>query len=117
MSVHYSTQQVESFLRQFKVKVDIFGVIFLHREKQLETMRILGLPADARKPFLKELVVDDYIETILKEEANNNMEMWVFGKTYDNKDIYIKISMGEPNSKTICVSFHIAERPLKYHFK
>ena len=44
-------------------------------------------------------------------------DMWVFGKDCNGIDIYIKIALGEPNSNTICISFHTAEHPLKYAFK
>lgn len=43
--------------------------------------------------------------------------MWVFGKDMEGKELYIKISMGMPNSKTICISFHEAEHPINYAFK
>lgn len=43
--------------------------------------------------------------------------MWVFGKDYDGTELYIKISLGAPGSKTICISFHEAEHPLSYPFK
>ena len=31
--------------------------------------------------------------------------------------VYIKITFGQPNNSTICISFHIAEHPMKYPFK
>ena len=60
---------------------------------------------------------------ILKNQAakgNNGIiksKYVVFGKDFDGKQLYIKIAMGSPNSKTICISFHIAEKPIKYKFK
>ena len=38
-------------------------------------------------------------------------------KDYDGTDLYVKISMGKPGNKTICISFHVAEHPLVYHYK
>ena len=35
---------------------------------------------------------------------------------YD-KEIYIKITLGQPNSKTICISFHESEYKIDYAFK
>jgi hypothetical protein len=32
-------------------------------------------------------------------------------------EVYIKIRLGKPNGKVICVSFHPAERKMKYPFK
>ena len=43
--------------------------------------------------------------------------MWVFGKDAFDKEIYIKITLGQPNSKTICISFHESEHAINYAFK
>ena len=43
--------------------------------------------------------------------------MWVFGKDVRGREIYIKIALGMQGGQTICISFHIAEHPLKYPFK
>lgn len=44
-------------------------------------------------------------------------EMWVFGKDVKHNDVYIKISKGVEGCGAFCISFHIAERQLKYKFK
>ncbi len=43
--------------------------------------------------------------------------MWVFGKDVKGKEVYIKITLGKPNSHTICISFHKAEFPMSYPLK
>ena len=43
--------------------------------------------------------------------------MWVFGKDAYDREIYIKITLGQPNSKTICISFHESEYKIDYAFK
>ena len=43
--------------------------------------------------------------------------MWVFGKQFDDVEIYIKVSMGIENSGAVCISFHIAEHALNYPYK
>jgi hypothetical protein len=43
--------------------------------------------------------------------------MWVFGKQVKKKEVYIKVSMGIENTGAVCISFHIAEHPIKYPFK
>ncbi|MCQ2176236.1 MAG: hypothetical protein MJY80_07780 [Bacteroidales bacterium] len=43
--------------------------------------------------------------------------MWVFGKDFSGEELYIKISLGRPNSNTICISFHKSEFPNRYAFK
>jgi len=110
-----SRQEVEAFLRQFFPKMDIFGIIVLNRTKNQEALRLLGLTELARKEVIKTIEVDDYVETI--RDAVSYGDMWVFGKDFDGTELYIKISMGMPNSRTICISFHSAEHPIDYAFK
>jgi len=110
-----SREEVEAFLRQFFPKMDIFGIIVLNRTKNQEALRLLGLTEMARKEVIKTIVVEDYVETI--RDAVSYGDMWVFGKDFDVTELYIKISMGMPNSKTICISFHQAEHPIDYAFK
>lgn len=33
------------------------------------------------------------------------------------REVYIKITLGYENGQTICISFHISEKPLIYPFK
>lgn len=39
------------------------------------------------------------------------------GKDVKGHEVYIKITLGLPNSSTICISFHIAEHKMNYPFK
>ncbi|MBJ2186660.1 toxin [Muribaculaceae bacterium Isolate-042 (Harlan)] len=108
-------QEVEAFLREFKPKFSIWGIIFLHRDKNEEALRALGITPVAREEIIKKIEKEDYSHSIIDEASFG--DMWVFGKDYDGTELYIKISMGAPGSKTICISFHEAEHPLNYPFK
>lgn len=108
-------EEVESFLRQFKPKFKLWGIIFLNRDKNLEALKSLGITPKAREEIIADIRADDYVETILDTIPFG--EMWVFGKDYDNTELYIKISIGKPNNNTICISFHVAEHRLEYAFK
>lgn len=77
-------------------------------------MKLLGITPHAREEIIKEIEVNDYVETI---DAIASGDMWVFGKDYDETELYIKISMGNTNNKTICISFHTAEFTMNYAFK
>ena len=48
---------------------------------------------------------------------NKRTEMWVFGKDVKEREVYIKITLGYQNGQTICISFHLAEHPMRYPFK
>lgn len=108
-------QEVETFLREFRPKFSIWGIIFLHRDKNEEALKALGITPIAREEIIKKIEKDDYSHSVFDEATFD--DMWVFGKDYDGTELYIKISMGMPGSNTICISFHEAEHPLDYPFK
>lgn len=74
-------EEVESFLRQFKPKFKLWGIIFLNRDKNLEALKSLGITPKAREEIIADIRADDYVETILDTIPFG--EMWVFGKDYD----------------------------------
>lgn len=104
-------QEVEQFLNQFNIKFDIWGIFYLDRDKNAEALKALGITPKARDEIVRQLSSDDYVETLPADFFN---EMWVFGRDMDGTELYIKIALGQPNSKTICISFHVAEHPIKY---
>lgn len=108
-------QEVEAFLREFKPKFSIWGIIFLNRKKNEEALRALGITPVAREEIIKKIEKDDYSHSVIDETSFG--DMWVFGKDHDGTELYIKISLGVPGSNTICISFHEAEHPLNYPFK
>lgn len=73
--------EVRAFLNQFFPKFDVWGILYINREKNLEALKMLGITSSMRAP------------------------------------LYIKIAMGNPNDKTVCISFHLAEHPIEYAFK
>lgn len=104
-------QEVEQFLIQFNIKFDIWGIFYLDRDKNAEALKALGITPKARDEIVRQLSSDDYVETLPADFFN---EMWVFGRDMDGTELYIKIALGQPSSKTICISFHVAEHPIKY---
>ena len=110
-----SQAEIEDFLHQFKPKMDVWGIFFLNRKQNLEAAIRLHLHETERLEILRNLVPDDYVETII--DALSYGEMWVFGRDYNDTELYIKISLGRPNSNTICISFHEAEYPINYALK
>lgn len=110
--------EVEQFLTQFKVKLDIFGVFFLDgREKNSQALLDLNITRLERLEVVRSIVVEDYSEGPIRDQLNSFNEMWVFGKDINRQEVYIKIAMGAPNTNTICISFHKAEHPMRYPLK
>lgn len=110
-----SLDDVEKFLKQFFAKLDIWGIFFLNREKNQNALSSLGIVPQAREKYIREICGEDYVETITSAMAFG--EMWVFGRGINGREVYIKISLGNPGNKTICISFHEAENPVRYAFK
>lgn len=110
--------EVKAFLEQFNVKAQVYGIRFRDdRGKNRETLFQLDITPFQREVIVKNLLVQDYVEGPVIDELNKSGEMWVFGKDVKNREVYIKITLGYDNGQTICISFHIAEYPLKYPFK
>jgi hypothetical protein len=108
--------EVEQFLIGFKTKLQFFGVIYTNRDKNLNTLIELELTAAYRREVLEHLNVEDYYKGPTKD-YDNGPSLWEFGKTIKQRDVYIKITLGADSKPVICISFHIAERPIKYPLK
>lgn len=110
--------EVQSFLNDFKVKMGIWDVVFRDdRGKNSQTLLDLEISTAFRKQILRELEVEDFCEGPLSDTLYGQASMWVFGRAIKKRDVYIKITMGKNNCPVICISFHEAERKLKYQFK
>jgi len=113
-----SKQEVETYLKELKVKMDIFGMLFLDdRGKNQQTLHDLEISPAKRKEIINSLKAEDYSQGPLDEKMHGILPMWVFGKQVKRKEVYIKVSMGNENNGAVCISFHIAERPMNYPFK
>jgi hypothetical protein len=111
-------EEVKKFLEDFKIKLGIWGVIFRDgRSKNAQTLLILDIMPIHREKILKELLVVDYSEGPKKENLNGEADMWVFGKMIKGTEVYIKITLGFAGAQVICISFHVAEFPIKYPLK
>jgi hypothetical protein len=113
-----SKQEVEKYLKELKVKIDIFGILFLDdRGKNQQTLHDLEISPAKRNEIISSLKVEDYSQGPLDEKMRGILPMWVFGKQVKKNEVYIKVSMGNENNGAVCVSFHIAEHPMNYPFK
>ncbi len=108
--------EVEAFLSTFKAKMEVFDVVFLNRDKNLQALIDLEMTRISRKEILKELRVGDYFRGPTKD-AENGPDLWEFGRLHKQKEVYIKITIGMVSKPVICISFHLAERAIVYPFK
>lgn len=113
-----SKDEIQSFLQDFHVKMGIWGIIVRDdRGKNTQTLFDLEITKDYRNRVLMALKVEDYCDGPLEENLYGGADMWIFGKEIKGREIYIKISLGFKGMQVICISFHVAERPLSYPHK
>jgi hypothetical protein len=114
-----SRHEVECFLNNFFVKYRVFDIIFTQRAhpKNAQTLLLLEISPAKRRQIIEAITVDDYVEGPLADTLYQISDMWVFGKIFQGHQLYIKISMGRANANVLCISFHIAEKPMSYPFK
>ena len=109
---------VATFLHRLLVKISIYDIVYEdNRPKNIQTLAKLDILPYERDGVLKNLVVNDYSDGPLEETQHGGETMWVFGKRIKTEEVYIKITLGIPDNAAICISFHIAEHPMKYPFK
>ncbi|MEJ7694023.1 hypothetical protein [Daejeonella sp.] len=109
---------VEVFLRDFKIKSEVFGLVFWDtRQKNTQALFDLELTWAKRLDIVKLITAKEYSEGPVDDSLFGIAGLWVFGKKYKDQDIYIKISMGNKDDCAICISFHRAEHPMKYPLK
>ena len=110
--------EVQRFLRTFHAKLKVFDILFRDdRGKNQAALFNLDITPVYRVEIIKTLAVSDYSAGPIVNDLGKNTELWVFGKDVKQREIYIKISLGFPNESVICISFHLAERPMEYPFK
>ena len=111
-------EQVEAFLKRLKEKIKVFDIVFRDdRGKNLQTLATLEINTIVRKQIIMNIEPEDYVEGPIVDTLNKMGEMWVFGKDVKGHEVYIKITLGQPNNSTICISFHLAEHPMTYPLK
>lgn len=113
-----SREEVERFLQNFKVKANIWPILFRDdRGKNAQTLAELEITPKQRETIVMELLVNDFSEGPLPDTLYKTTGMWVFGKIVKKTEVYIKITMGEVGGNSICISFHTAEKAMTYPYK
>ena len=111
-------EEVQAFLEQFHANMNVFGIIYRDdRGKNRKTLEELEIVPSYRRVVIESLTVEDYVEGPVVDTLNKLGEMWVFGKDVKDREVYIKMMISSFAGQTICISFHLAEKPLKYLYK
>ncbi|NHM02408.1 type II toxin-antitoxin system MqsR family toxin [Flavobacterium difficile] len=107
--------EVKKFLTEFKINMNMFGILYANRDKNTQTLADLEITPKFRDNILLNLNIEDYCEGPIDNDQYGNNPMWVFGTNVKKNEIYVKITLLP--SKAFCISFHIAEHPLTYPLK
>lgn len=111
-------KDVSRFLALMKEKLHSGGrIVFVDRHKNSQALFELGITSLYREQIIKSLEVEDYSEGPNEDTIFDcGNPLWVFGKMFNEQEIYIKIQFGV-GLDTICISFHKAEKSLNYPFR
>lgn len=111
--------EVIEFLSLFKgcIMLDLFYV--RDREKNIQGLIDLEMDTTERREVLLGLEPDNYVKGPEPDETDSDKEVWIFGKEYTGKEIYIKMRVIQvPRIKdryrAMIWSFHPAEYTLDY---
>ena len=78
------------------------------------TMVTLGYDRKDIRNTLISLTESDYCETVPDFQYPSQPPLFVFSKTIDFKDVYIKVNVtNQKGRKVFVLSFHFAEHPVK----
>ena len=110
---------VKQFLKETKSLISKGNYEIVNRDKTFRTMALLGVNFDTIKEIILSLTPKDYFNGPEEDRDIPEEFIWEFGKLFDNREIYIKLKIEDAGDKELgkCLSFHVAEREIKYPFK
>lgn len=114
-----SQPQVNSFLKELKAIITSgSGLFMIPRASNNATITMLGLTRKTVELEILSLSVVDY-SSGPEQDRDHPGDLWIFGKTINGYEIYIKLKIAEIKDTKIakCISFHEAEFSLTYPFK
>lgn len=87
------------------------------RKKNLDTLSALGFITKNVKDVILALSYQNYLNgpTDDRDFPLDKKSIWEFGYQIEETPLYLKIKITKIN-EVIAISFHIAEKPLYYHF-
>ena len=110
---------IRNFLLEMKMSLEFRPLVFVDRNKNLESLSQLGILQTEVARVLKQITVSDYCDGPVNDDKGRNKQWWVFGPEHGGKVLYIKVcltSLKNGSTQVECVSFHEAERAMHYPF-
>ncbi len=111
-------RDVDEFLNTLKEKIKVFDIAFRPRDKNLASLAELDISPIDRIQYLMHLTAEDYYSGPNDDTYDPQKPAYYeFGICIKKQEVYVKISLGLPNKRVDCMSFHIAEYPIIYPLK
>jgi hypothetical protein len=110
---------VKEFLTDMKSIINAHGIVFVPRRDLTKTFPSLGITESVARDEILNLSASDYVSGPSSDENGLDGEVWIFGSSLDEKEVYIKLKIYGPigSKKAKCISFHEAERRIHYPLK
>lgn len=113
-------RQIREFLIRFKALATTDrGIDVIPRLPNNQALADLGLTKGNRHEEILALSAEDYCKGP-EPDADRPGEVWVFGKTINDRSVYIKLkiaNVGAGVEIAKCISFHEAQFPLSFPCK
>ena len=110
--------EVSLFLKRFKDKAKIFGIVFRDdRGKNTQALLDLEITPLKRLEIIKNLEVDDFVEGPLEDTLNKVADLWVFGKKVKSQDGQMEDMEGSTGDESGGEYENDTEYKLVYQFK
>lgn len=116
-----SRAQVTLFLVEAKKLITSGNCTFIKRKKNLDALTFLGWGIEILFEFVCALTPENYVKGPDADGDFPDEDVWIFGAVIENQEHYIKLKIRRfetrDSDQVLCLSFHKAERPLRYPYK
>jgi hypothetical protein len=109
--------EIQKFLKEFN-RVWDGTVIERLNTKNDNTLLKLGITPIQRANEVRKLTYKNYFNGPSADRSGRSGDIWEFGTRVKKEEIYIKLKIYQiqGNNRAKCISFHIAEKVIKYPF-
>lgn len=118
-SIDETRRYLIHFLEEFKTLASEGRIWITNRKDTFNTLVELGYTTKDLETLLLSLTVEDYYAGPKQDIYRARDYYWEFGRVIKHQEYYIKIKIeqGERDERSVCLSFHRAERPMRFRFK
>lgn len=109
-------ENITSFLNEFK-SYWVKSYHFADREVNFRTIGYLGITPQQARGIIAQLTYKNYYKGPSEDLKRSGCSIWEFGETIQGQEVYIKLSDDFKFGVAICISFHLADYPVKYLYK